>query len=329
MRLISIEPWARRVTPWAIGLPVALAAAGVAAGERSSVETKIHVRPEVGKRFTPFEARWRTPVRIGRHDQLQYDLWGPGYVSEPGNRGCHGRLRVTTFPSTLAEAGEAPVRRGGLVRKTDWIAELQGAEERGWCPGRYRGWVRVRKPKRSRRCPPDTARDGCWRRIYVGSYQYTVKAKDDRWQPPIPVPRDPLLEYFSNGSPTFVPRGVSDVLWVTRTGVALVRLYNARGNPWRAACLGRRRLSELEALVSAQRLGARVTRPYPRRGWQALSFGRDGRRLIQARPAPWAGPMRGRLRRRLFRTVDGIRVDARRSHRHTKCVGARGGDENG
>ena len=315
-----------QATPlWARGLLLAAAGAtavvplAVADG-RDSTETKISVRPNVGNRYTQFKLRWRTPVRIGRHDQLQYDLHGPGYVNEPGNKGCHGRVKLTWFPVTNADDDEPPTRPGEIERMTITIFEIRGAEERGWCPGRYRGWVQLRKLKRSRGCPPDTGRDRCWTRAYIGSFQYSVKEKNEV-RPPMPVPRDPLLEYTSNGAPSLIPRGVTDELWVSRAGAALVRLYGVDGNPWRIACLDRETLDRVRrVLVQAGRLDQdRLTRPYPRRGAQSLQFGRDGRRMIETLPASWLSPMKDELRRKLFRTVDSVRVEARRSSRSRPC----------
>lgn len=295
---------------------VAAAVAHVALADgRDSREAKISVRPEVGKRFTAFELRWRTPVRIGRHDMLEYRLRGPGFVDEPGNRGCHGQVKATWFPGT----GEGK-RPGQLMRMTVTGAEMPGAEERGWCPGRFSGWVHLWKLKRSQACPPETGRDRCWTRRFIGSFQYTVKERNEA-PPPIPVPAEPLLEYVSNGAPTLKPRGVTDWLWVTRPGAALVRLYGVRGDPWRLACLNGRTLAELkQVLRRAARLDQdRVTRPYPRRGRQSLVFGRDGRRLLETLPGPGLSPMKGRLRRKLFRNVDAIRATTRRSDRTRPC----------
>ena len=200
------------------------------------------------------------------------------------------------------------------------IFEIPGAEERGWCPGRYSGWVRLRKLNRSDGCRPDTARDRCWTRRYIGGFHYSVKEPDEV-PPPMAVPRAPLVEYVSNGSPTLIPRGVTDVLWVSRGGAALVRLYGVDGDPWRLACLSRKELDTLRGrLEQAGRLDqGRLTRPYPRRGGQSLQFGRDGRRVLETFPARRLSPMKGGLRRRLFRVVDATRMKARRSDRERPC----------
>lgn len=141
--------------------------------------------------------------------------------------------------------------------------------------------------------------------------------------PPVPAewPKQTLLQYGSRG--TSAPRGVTDGLTVRQDGTAIVVLLDYPRRSVHRACLRERRVKRLTRLLQrAVKLDERLkTRPYPRRGEQHLRFGQKGRRSLHTYPDPELPAMTGRLRQKLFRAVDAIRVKARRSDRDRPCPG--------
>ena len=115
-----------------------------------------------------------------------------------------------------------------------------------------------------------------------------------------------------------------DGLDVYRDGALILRRYYLRHHPpkvrYHVLCLDRKEMRRLRRLLRrASRIGRGRSQPYPTRGAQGLLFGRDAQYEWSTSVDESLPPMRGRVRRKLFRHMETLRQRARDSTRKRPC----------